>query len=304
MTADRAPAVIAGMTVERIVAPEADIHLEIGGSGPPLLLLHGYPETHACWHAVAPLLMRSFTIVCPDLRGYGGSRFTGTETEDHAAFSKRAMAGDLVAVMAALGFPRFAVAGHDRGGRVAYRMALDHQGVVTRLATLDIVPTLEMFERMNAKSAMSAYHWLFLAQPFDLPERLIAGDPDFYLDWTMRSWLASGAAAAPAAMAEYRRAFREPSVIHAACEDYRAGATIDCAIDRADREAGRRIACPMLALWGGRRSGGAAATDPLVTWRRWADQVEGGPIDCGHFLPEEAPGPVAEALARFLTPTG
>ncbi len=175
---------------------------------------------------------------------------------------------------------------------------------MTRLATLDIVPTLEMFERMNAKSAMSAYHWLFLAQPFDLPERLIAADPDFYLDWTMRSWLGAGAAASPQAMAAYRSAFRVPSVIHAACEDYRAGATIDCDIDRADREAGRRIACPLLALWGGRRSGGAAATDPLVTWRRWADQVEGGPIDCGHFLAEEAPEAVAEALARFFAATG
>ena len=167
---------------------------------------------------------------------------------------------------------------------------------------LDIVPTLEQFERMNQASAMSAYHWLFLAQKFDLPERLIGAQPDFYLDWTIASWLAPGAALAPAAMEEYRRAFRAPSAIHAACEDYRAGATIDCALDRADRDAGRRIACPLLALWGGRRSVGAAAAaaGPLDTWRRWAGNVEGAPVACGHFLPEEEPDAVSRALAAFF----
>ena len=166
---------------------------------------------------LASLLAQDFTVVCPDLRGYGESRFTGTETPDHAAYSKRAMARDQVAVMTALGFERFSVAGHDRGGRVAYRLALDHPQRVQRLAVLDMVPTLEAFERMNAKSALGAYHWLFLAQPFPLPERLIAGDPDFYLDWTIKSWCAAGNALAPEAMAEYRRAFRIPEVVHAAC---------------------------------------------------------------------------------------
>ena len=292
---------IPGFAERRVATSAAAIAVAVGGSGPPLLLLHGYPETHVCWHKVAPALARSFTVVCPDLRGYGASRLTAAETPDHAAFSKRAMAQDQVETMAALGFERFAAAGHDRGGRAAYRLALDHPGRVTRLAVLDIVPTLEQFERMNQASALSAYHWLFLAQKFDLPERLIAEQSDYYLDWTIASWVAPGAALAPEAMAEYRRAFREPSAIHAACEDYRAGATIDCEIDRADRDAGRRIACPVLALWGGRRRGGAAAAaGPLDTWRRWADRVEGGPVDCGHFLPEEAPDAVAPALAAFF----
>jgi len=290
---------IPGFAERRIATPDAEIYVSYGGSGPPLLLLHGYPQTHACWHRVAPLLAADFTVICPDLRGYGESRFTGAETADHAAFSKRAMARDQVAAMARLGFARFAVAGHDRGGRVAYRLALDHPGCVSRLAVLDIVPTLERFEQLDARNALAVYHWLFLAQPFDLPERLIAGDPDFYLDWTLRSWLGAGAALAPEAMADYRRAFRRPDVIHAACEDYRAGATLDCEHDRADRAAGRRIACPLLALWGGRRSVGAAS-DPLATWRRWAETVEGEAIACGHFLPEEAPEPVADALRRFF----
>ena len=251
-----------GFTERRIATHAAEIAVTMGGSGPPLLLLHGFPQTHACWHRWRRASRASFTVVCPDLRGYGASRFSGAETADHAAFSKRAMAEDQLETMAALGFERFLVAGHDRGGRVAYRLALDHPGRVARLAVLDIVPTLEQFERMNAASALSAYHWLFLAQKFDLPERLIAGQSDFYLDWTIGSWIAPGGSLAPEAMADYRRAFRDPSVIHAACEDYRAGAAIDCDIDRADRDAGRRIACPLLALWGGRRSVGAAAAPP------------------------------------------
>jgi haloacetate dehalogenase len=291
---------IPGFATRSVAVDDAEVRLEMGGSGPPLLLLHGYPQTHACWHRVAPSLAADFTVVCPDLRGYGGSRFTGTETPDHAAFSKRAMARDQVAAMERLGFPRFAVAGHDRGGRVAYRLALDHPDRVSRLAVLDIVPSLDRFEQLNARNALAVYHWLFLAQPFDLPERLIAGDPDFYLDWTLRSWLGAGATIAPEAMAEYQSAFRNPAAIHAACEDYRAGAGLDCEHDRADRAAGRRISCPMLALWGDRRNLGAAASDTLATWRRWADHVEGAPIACGHFLPEEAPDAVAEALRRFF----
>ena len=294
---------LAGFAERRIRTSAAEITVATGGSGPPLLLLHGYPQTHACWHRVAPLLARSFTVICPDLRGYGASRLTAAETQDHATDSKRAMARDQVETMAALGFERFAVAGHDRGGRVAYRLALDHPQRVQKLAALDIVPTLDAFERLSGTRALGTYHWLFLAQPFDMPERLIAGDPDFYLDWTIRSWLAPGASCAPEAIEEYRRAFRDKAVIHAACEDYRAGATIDIELDRADREAGRRIACPVLALWGAQRSvGAAAAAGPLDTWRRWADDVQGAPLPCGHFLPEEAPADVAAALLKFLTP--
>ena len=294
---------IPGFAERSVATGESLLHVASGGSGPPLLLLHGFPQTHFCWHLVAPVLARSFTVVCPDLRGYGKSRFTGRESDDHAAFAKRAMAADQVALMASLGYERFGVAGHDRGGRVAYRLALDHPERVERLALLDIVPTLETFERMTQASALGAYHWLFLAQPFDLPERLIGRDPDFYLNRTIASWLAPGAALAEDAMAEYRRAFREPAAIHAACEDYRAGATLDCAHDRADRDAGRRIECPLLVLWGARRrvAAQAAALGPLDTWRRWAAAVEGGPLQCGHFLPEEAPAEVADALLAFFT---
>jgi len=201
--------------------------------------------------------------------------------------------------MTALGHERFFLCGHDRGGRVAYRLTLDHPDRVMRLAVLDIMPTLETFEHIDQKRALSAYHWLFLAQPFDLPERLIGGDPDFYLDWTLKSWLGPAGVFAPEAMAEYRRAFRRPEVIHAACEDYRAGASLDCAHDRADREAGRRIACPLLVLWGGRRAVGTVL-DPITTWKRWADEVTGEPLECGHFIPEEMPDRLVEKLRRFL----
>ena len=290
---------IAGFAERRIATAGAEIAFATGGAGPPLLLLHGYPQTHACWHRAAPLLARHFTVVCPDLRGYGASRLKAAETPDHAAYAKRAMAQDMVELMAALGFHRFAVTGHDRGGRVAYRLALDHPARVSALAVLDMVPTLETFVAMRAPSALSAYHWLFLAQPFDLPERLIAADPDFYLEWTIRSWWGQEGAPAPEAMAEYRRAFRDPAVIHAACEDYRAGATIDCAHDRADRDAGRRIACRLLSLWGAARKSGGPS-DALAVWRRWADAVEGAPVACGHFLAEERPEEVAAALAHFF----
>jgi haloacetate dehalogenase len=290
---------IAGLAERRIATEDAEIHVAVGGSGPPLLLLHGYPETHVCWHKVVPGLLSSFTVVCPDLRGYGDSRGPAAETPDHAAYSKRAMARDQVAVMAALGHARFAVAGHDRGGRVAYRLALDHPANVARLAVLDMMPTLEMFEHIDQQRALSAYHWLFLAQPFDLPERLIGKDPDFYLEWTLKSWLGQAGHFTEEAMAEYRRAFRRPSVVHASCEDYRAGATIDCVHDRADRAAGRRITCPLLTLWGGGRTIGTVL-DPINTWKRWADDVRGEPLPCGHFIPEEQPDRVVAEFQKFF----
>jgi len=291
--------VIAGFSLRRIETGEASINLAVGGAGPPLLLLHGYPQTHLCWHQVAPRLARRFTVVCPDLRGYGDSRGPSQETPDHAAYSKRAMARDQVAVMAALGFERFGVVGHDRGGRVAYRLALDHPDRVARLALLDIIPTGEMLARVDQALAYGSYHWFFLAQPFDLPERLIASDPDFYLERTIASWAGEGAVLAPEAMDAYRAAFRKPAVIHAACEDYRAGLGIDAELDRADKAAGRRIACPLLALWGERRPE-RNSDQWLAIWRQWADRVEGRPVQCGHFLAEERSDEVAAELERFF----
>ncbi len=281
----------------RVSTAETEIHARVGGAGPPVLLLHGYPQTHACWHRVAPALARRFTVVCPDLRGYGRSG-RPPAGPDHAGYGKRAMARDQVETMAALGFDRFAVVGHDRGARVAYRLALDHPERVTRLAVLDIVPTLETWRRMDARLGLSTYHWLFLAQPSDLPERLIGGAPEYFLRWTLASWLAPGATLDERAVGDYVRAFADPAVIHATCEDYRAGATIDRALDEQDH--GRRvIGCPLLALWGEARPG-PRAWDPLTVWRAWARDVRGHALACGHFLPEEAPAEVIAALEPFL----
>jgi len=280
-----------GFTLTTIDTGEAAIRVCHGGSGPPLLLLHGHPQTHAMWHLVAPRLAQDFTVVAPDLRGYGDSAKPPT-TPDHAPYAKRAMARDQVAVMQQLGFERFAVAGHDRGGRCAYRLALDHPERVLQLAVLDIVPTSEAFRRADMAFALSYWHWFFLAQPADLPERLIQADPEaFYLR-------RGGRLFAPEALAEYRRCFHDPATIHAMCEDYRAGATIDFALDEADRGT-RRIACPVLVLWG-RRGQLENAYDVLVVWRDWADDVRGRALDCGHFLPEEAPDETYAELHRFF----
>lgn len=287
-----------GFETRRIAAKGCEINLRIGGDGPPLLLLHGYPQTHAMWHRVAPLLASTFTVVCPDLRGYGDSAKPATD-ERHFPYSKRAMAQDMVEVMAALGHWRFGLAGHDRGGRVAYRFALDHPDRVGRLATLDIVPTIEQFERMGMSGGMGSFHWFFLAQPAPLPETLIGSNADYFLAHMTRSWAGSPDCFHPAAMAEYQRCFRNPDVIRATCEDYRAGATVDCELDAADRAAGRRITCPMLALWG---DGGRPhkRTAVLEIWRNWATDVDGAGLPCGHFLPEEAPRETAERLAAFF----
>jgi haloacetate dehalogenase len=210
------------------------------------------------------------------------------------------MAQDQVDVMAKLGFEQFAVAGHDRGGRVAYRLALDHPERVTRLAVLDMIPTIETWARMDRRGSLAAYHWLFLAQPPDLPERLIGADPAYFLQWTLESWAARPDAFDPRALAEYHRAFRDPAVIHATCEDYRAGATLDVEIDEADRGR-RRIGCPVLTLWGERRPQ-ERDWDPISVWRDWASDVRGEGLACGHFLPEEAPAETLAALESFLAP--
>ncbi|HUN45738.1 MAG TPA: alpha/beta hydrolase [Stellaceae bacterium] len=281
-----------GFELMTIDTGETRIRLRKGGSGPPLLLLHGHPQSHVMWHLVAPRLAEAFTVVAADLRGYGDSS-KPESTADHAPYSKRAMARDQVAVMARLGFERFMVAGHDRGGRAAYRLAIDHPERVSKLAVLDIVPTGEAFGRADMKFALNYFHWFFLAQPAPLPERLIAGDPDlFYFRRGEHQFT-------PEALAEYRRLVRDPATVHAMCEDYRAGATIDAALDREDR--GRhRIKCPLLALWG-RHGQLESAYDVLAIWRDWAaGEVSGRAIDCGHYLAEEKPEETYRELSAFF----
>ena len=252
-----------GFQQDRITTTGAEINLRRAGEGPPLLLLHGYPQTHVMWHKIAPALAERFTVVLTDLRGYGDSA-KPPGGDNHQAYSKRAMAQDQVEVMAALGFQRFAVVGHDRGARVTHRMALDHPERVTKAAVLDIAPTLYMYEHADMALARAYYHWFFLIQPFDLPERLIGADPDFYVDKKIGKWSKTQGCFSAEALAEYKRCFRDPATIHATCEDYRAAAGIDLAHDRADLA--RKIACPLLVLWGA--EGVIERTyDTLAVWR-------------------------------------
>jgi haloacetate dehalogenase len=281
-----------GFELSMIDTGQAVIRVRHGGSGPPLLLLHGHPQTHVMWHKIAPRLAQHFSVVAADLRGYGESTKPAT-TPDHAPYSKRAMAQDQIMVMQQFGFERFFVAGHDRGGRCAYRMALDHPERVLKLAVLDIVPTGEAFRRADMAFGLGYYHWFFLAQPYDLPERLIGADPDGY-------YLPQRDLFAPEALEDYLRCVRNPETIHAMCEDYRAAATIDFALDEADRGK-RRITCPVLALWS-RRGKLETWYDVLAIWRDWADDVQGRALDCGHYLAEEAPDETyAELYAFFAT---
>jgi haloacetate dehalogenase len=285
-----------GFKESMIDAGETVIRTRHGGGGPPLLLLHGNPQTSAMWHKVAPRLAETFTVVATDLRGYGESG-KPPSTPDHAAYSKRAMALDQIAVMRRLGYERFFVAGHDRGARVAYRMALDHPERVLRLAVLDIVPTGEALRRADMSFGLGYWHWFFLAQREDLPELLIGADPDeYWFRHTSREPKTRDFFGA--ALEEYLRAFRNPATRHAICEDYRAAVTEDFAHDEADRVAGRRIRCPVLALWGGK---GKLETwyDVLAIWREWADDVRGRPIACGHYIPEEAPDETYAELRAF-----
>ncbi|MBK1869444.1 alpha/beta fold hydrolase [Aestuariivirga sp. YIM B02566] len=284
----------------RVETGGAEIFARIGGEGPPLLLLHGYPQTHAMWHAVAPALMAHHTCVMPDLRGYGFSSCPAN-TQDNRPYSKRVMAEDMRVLMRGLGHERFAVVGHDRGARVGYRMALDHRSTVTRLALIDIMSTWDMWHGFSVALAMKTYHWLFLAQPHPLPEMLIEPAPIGFLDYTMARWTKAKdlSAFAPAALAEYRLHFATPEHIHATCNDYRAGQSIDLADDEADLTAGHKIACPLLVLWGDSGIPGDAG-DPSASWRRWANQVKTGIVAGGHFLAEENPQATLAHLLPFL----
>jgi haloacetate dehalogenase len=272
-----------------------------GGEGPPLLLLHGYPQTNVMWHRVVPSLARRFSLIIPDLPGYGWSDAPESDNS-HAPYTKRAMANAMIELMEALGHVRFRLAGHDRGGRVGYRLALDHPGRLEQLATLDIVPTWAMWHHLDGRLAHRAWHWMFLAQPAPLPETMIGKDPLFFFDWRAAAGtkVKSLDAFDPRALAHYHAFFQDPRRIHATCEDYRAGRTSDLADDEADRAAGRKIACPVLAIWGGAGGIPAETDGPLATWREWASDVRGFAIDSGHYLAEEAPEATAQALIDFF----
>jgi haloacetate dehalogenase len=281
-----------GFELDRVDVGDAQLRVRHGGSGPPLVLLHGHPRTHTTWHRVAPALAAAFTVVCPDLRGYGESSKPPT-ADDHGPYSKRAMAGDVVRLMRDLGHERFGVAGHDRGACVAYRLALDHPSAVTRLAVLDGVPIVERLERADAAFARAWWHWFFFAVP-EKPERAILSDPDaWYTD------------PGPEAMGrenweDWKRAIHDPATVRAMLEDYRAGLGVDRAADEADRAAGRRLRCPVLVAWSG-RDDTADYGDPLEIWSAWADDVRGPVvIDSGHHMAEEAPEQVAAALREFF----
>jgi haloacetate dehalogenase len=285
-----------GFDLLDVPTPRGTLRARIGGDGPPLLLLHGYPQTHVMWHRVAGILNDRFQIICLDLPGYGDS-FKPAIAADHAPHSKRAMADDIVAALQELGHASWHVGAHDRGARVAHRMALDHPGCVRRLVTLDIAPTREMYAHTTDAFARAYWHWFFLITPAPFPEQMIAVDPDAY--WLKKCGAGSAGLTpfAPAALAEYLRCFRDPDVIAASCEDYRAAATIDIAHDDAD--GGRKVDCPLLALWGTNGIIGKVF-DPLALWRGRASNLAGHALPGGHYLAEECPDLVARAFADFF----
>jgi haloacetate dehalogenase len=279
-------------------APNVEIFVRAGGNGPPLLLLHGYPQTHVMWHRIAPELARHCSLVIADLRGYGASS-APTGDGRHITYSKQTMAEDCIVLMRSLGHERFMVAGHDRGGRIAYRLALDHPEAVAAVIPIDIIPTGEVWRRANAAWAVKTFHWSFLAQPAPIPEKLIGSDPVFWVEQTLAA--ASGtrdlSVFAPEALACYRASLKDPARIHAVCEDYRAGAGIDRELDDADVAAGRKIECPTLLLW----ADSYLASSPLDVWVPWCRDIKGAPVRSGHYLAEENPRDTLAALIPFLT---
>lgn len=282
------------------------LHIEAGGvafrgvtggsGGPPVLLLHGYPQTHLAWRHVAPRLAQSFTVVAPDLPGYGSSR----PDSDRPRWTKRRVADALIALMAKLGYRRFAVVGHDRGARAGYRLALDYPGQVTHFASLAVIPTLDAWDLVDERFGRANFHWFFLAQPFGLPEKLLSADPQAFIDAALARMAGGLDNVEPFALDAYRRAFQDPDVRHAICEDYRAAAQEDRACDAADRAIGRKLSCPVLVLW----PQGWEGPSPIDIWCRWANNVQGVPIRGGHLQPEESPEDVLAALLPFLMGTG
>ena len=278
---------------------EVTVHAAVGGEGPPVLLLHGFPQTHVMWHRIAPALAEQHTVVAADLRGYGDSS-KPPSGEDHAGYSFRAMAADQHALMAELGHERYAVAGHDRGARVAHRLALDAPDAVTRVALLDILPTAHVYDSVDRRLATAYYHWFFFIQRAPVPERLIAGDPVGYLHSLLGGWGSGSDVYDPGALKEYERCFLDADARHAMLEDYRAGASVDYDLDTADAAAGRRVEAPVLVLWGSRSVVGRSPTDPVEVWRSRARDVTGRSVDAGHFLAEERPAETLAALQEFL----
>lgn len=277
---------------------EVTIKAVIGGSGPPLLLLHGHPQTHAMWHRVAPALAKRFTVIATDLRGYGDSA-KPHGTADHANYAKRAMAADQVALMRQLGFPRFRLVAHDRGARVAHRLAMDHANAVEKLALLDIAPTLAMYEQTTMQFAQAYFHWFLLIQPYPYPETLLSADVEFHMRSVMGGRHAGMSAFAPEAFAEYVRCAKLAGTVHGWCEDYRAAATIDLEHDRADRAAGLKLAMPLLVLWG-KHGVIERCFKPLDEWNKVAADVRGQALPCGHYIAEEAPDALLAELNAFL----
>ena len=290
---------IAGFVRRRIDTGDVTLSVQEAGEGPPLILLHGFPQNGMCWARVAPTLAARHRVIVPDLRGYGQSD-APPDDDAHTVYSKRRMALDITGLMDRLGIGQADILGHDRGARVAYRLALDHPARVGRLGIVEVVPTAAFWDAWDAQLAMAAYHWTFLAQPAPLPERMIGADPVGYVDWTLQGWTLARSLDPfpPEALESYRAQARDPARIHAMCADYRAGATVDRALDEADRAAGRRIAAPLRFLWA---EGGfpARTGDPLAIWRGWAETVTGNTCVSGHFAMEEAPEAVIAAFAPF-----
>lgn len=286
-----------GFATRDVECENARIHCRVGGQGTPLLLLHGFPQSHVQWHRLAPLLAGEFSLVVPDSRGYGASRGPAPDP-DHRNYSKREMAKDMVQLMSRLGHERFGVVSHDRGARVGYRLALDAPERVSHFVSLDTVPTLDSWEAFDMAASIRTFHWPFLAQPAPVPERMIGADPDFFITHLLERWAGRPDALDPDAVAAYMAAFRKPEVLQAMVEDYRAGATIDLENDREDRNAGRRLQCPVLAIRGGMRKA-KKLLGPI--WERWADDVTEIALDCGHFIAEEAPDDCAAAIRRFFS---
>jgi haloacetate dehalogenase len=286
-----------GFTEFDIETGDTLIHGVRGGNGPALLLLHGFPQTHFMWHLVAARLAKHFTVIAADLRGYGKSGTPPSE-QNHYAYCKRVMGNDMISLMKRLGYEKFAVVGHDRGGRCAYRMAIDHPHSIMQMAVLDIIPTNEVLNRANLDFALNFWPWSMLSQPYPFPERLIAGDPQLITHYPLDTWSNDPNCFSKEARAAYELQFRSSEHVHAICEEYRASITLDYEHDEQDKDK-QKIKCPVLVLWG-KHSAIEKWYDPIKIWNGWAKNVTGQSLNCGHFLPEEAPLETGDQLLRFL----